>query len=68
MGSALSRRIARLEQRRAVVAPSVIECDDDIEAAMARHFERYGNAPAIIVPARCSEADLEHEEQRWARL
>ena len=68
MASALARRIARLEQRRAIVAPAVIECDDDLEAAIARHVERYGNSPAIIVPARCREDELEQQEQHWAKL
>jgi hypothetical protein len=68
MASALARRIARLEQRHAPVVPAIIECDDDLEAAIAGHTERYGHAPAIIVPARCREDELELQEQRWAKL
>ena len=70
MASALARRIARLEQGRAIAVPNVVEVgsDETDEQAIERFVARYGRAPSscIVVPARATDDELADLEPMWA--
>lgn len=70
MASAIARRIARLEQGRAIAVPNVVEVatGETDEQAIGRFVARHGRAPAlcIVLPARATDDELADLEPMWA--
>ncbi|MFN3846524.1 MAG: hypothetical protein ACK4RZ_12000 [Paracoccaceae bacterium] len=70
MASALANRLAKLEQRRAVAVPNVLEVrhDETDDEACARFIVQHGHAPSnfIVVPTRATDDELSELEPMWA--